>query len=94
MARPWYQAPAHRPDRDSPGIDLDPCRGESPPWPFTSPNSEQFFGRVHRWLDEYLKQPKPTTVDIRMDYLDTEQQQHFYRTSSTGCTRPTSAVFR
>lgn len=65
---------------NSPGIDLDLEQGS-----FTfvgrslPPNSEQFFSRVHRWLEEYLKQPKPTTVDIRMDYLDTSSSKHFYR---------------
>ncbi|MCW5897876.1 MAG: DUF1987 domain-containing protein [Flavobacteriales bacterium] len=43
------------------------------------PNSEQFYGRVYRWLDEYLQRPKgETTVNMRLDYLDTSSSKHFY----------------
>lgn len=42
-------------------------------------NSELFYDRVYRWLDEYLKQPKEqTTVNMRLDYLDTSSSKHFY----------------
>lgn len=64
----------------SPGIDMDLEMGN---FTFTGrslpANSERFYDRVHRWLDEYLKQPRPTTVDIRMDYLDTSSSRHFFR---------------
>lgn len=42
-------------------------------------NGELFYGRVYRWLDEYLKQPKEqTTVNMKLDYLDTSSSKHFY----------------
>jgi SiaC family regulatory phosphoprotein len=42
-------------------------------------NSEQFFARVHGCLDEYLRNQKPlTTVNMRLDYLDTSSSKHFY----------------
>lgn len=42
-------------------------------------NSEDFYSRVYRWLDEYLKQPhKETVVNMRMDYLDTSSSKHFF----------------
>ncbi len=42
-------------------------------------NSEQFYDRVYRWLEEYLKQPREqTTVNMRLDYLDTSSSKHFY----------------
>ncbi|MBP8822484.1 MAG: DUF1987 domain-containing protein [Flavobacteriales bacterium] len=42
-------------------------------------NGEQFYERVHRWLDEYLKQPcDRTTVNMRLDYMDTSSSKHFY----------------
>ncbi len=43
------------------------------------PNSEQFYSRVHRWLEEYLRQPRmETTVNMRLDYLDTSSSKHLY----------------
>lgn len=64
----------------SPGIDLDLEQGNFTFVGRSLPaNSEQFYDRVHRWLDEYLKQPRATTVDIRIDYLDTSSSKHFYR---------------
>lgn len=42
-------------------------------------NSELFYDRVYRWLEEYLKEPlEQTTVNMRMDYLDTSSSKHFY----------------
>ena len=42
-------------------------------------NGEQFYGRVYRWLEEYLKQPRPeTVVNMKMDYLDTSSSKHFF----------------
>lgn len=42
-------------------------------------NSEVFYDRVYRWIEEYLKQPKErTTVNMRLDYLDTSSSKHFY----------------
>ncbi|MCC6577088.1 MAG: DUF1987 domain-containing protein [Flavobacteriales bacterium] len=42
-------------------------------------NSEQFYGRVYRWLDEYLRAPREeTTVNMRLDYLDTSSSKHLY----------------
>lgn len=43
------------------------------------PNSELFYSRVYRWLDEYLKQPQlETTVNLKLDYLDTSSSKHFF----------------
>jgi hypothetical protein len=43
------------------------------------PNSEQFYSRVHRWLAEYLREPRhETTVNMRLDYLDTSSSKHLY----------------
>ena len=43
------------------------------------PNSEQFYARVHRWLEEYLREPRnETTVNMRLDYLDTSSSKHLY----------------
>ncbi|MGV9013370.1 MAG: DUF1987 domain-containing protein [Flavobacteriales bacterium] len=42
-------------------------------------NSELFYERVFRWLEEYLKHPhRETVVNMRMDYLDTSSSKHFY----------------
>lgn len=42
-------------------------------------NGELFYERVYRWLEEYLKQPREqTTVNMRLDYLDTSSSKHFY----------------
>jgi hypothetical protein len=42
-------------------------------------NSEQFYARVQRWLEEYLRRPRPeTTVNMRLDYLDTSSSKHLY----------------
>ena len=42
-------------------------------------NSEMFYSRVYRWLDEYLKQPRQeTTVNMKLDYLDTSSSKHFF----------------
>lgn len=43
-------------------------------------NSEVFYGRVYRWIDEYLKQPRErTTVNLRLDYMDTSSSKHFFQ---------------
>lgn len=42
-------------------------------------NSEQFYGLVYGWLDEYLQKPSSeTTVNMRLDYLDTSSSRHLY----------------
>lgn len=42
-------------------------------------NSEQFYSRVYAWLDEYLEHaPDATTVNMRLDYLDTSSSKHIY----------------
>lgn len=42
-------------------------------------NGEVFYGRVYRWLEEYLKHPRPeTVVNMKMDYLDTSSSKHFF----------------
>ncbi|MFT3885711.1 MAG: DUF1987 domain-containing protein [Flavobacteriales bacterium] len=42
-------------------------------------NSELFYSRVYRWLEEYVKQPRPeTTVNMKLDYLDTSSSKHFF----------------
>jgi hypothetical protein len=64
----------------SPQVDLDlesgsiEFIGRSLPY-----NSEQFYARVYRWLDEYLQEPKDeTTVNLKLDYLDTSSSKHLY----------------
>lgn len=43
------------------------------------PNGEKFYERVYRWIDEYLKEPcERTTVNLRLDYMDTSSSKHFY----------------
>ncbi|MCB0764281.1 MAG: DUF1987 domain-containing protein [Flavobacteriales bacterium] len=42
-------------------------------------NSEQFYSRVYHWLDEYLRAPQEeTTVNMRLDYLDTSSSRHLF----------------
>lgn len=42
-------------------------------------NSEQFYSRVYNGLDEYLRNAKgETTVNMRLDYLDTSSSKHIY----------------
>jgi hypothetical protein len=64
----------------SPGIDMDLEHGHIEFIGRSLPaNSEAFYNRVYRWLDEYIKQPRPeTTVDLKLDYLDTSSSKHFY----------------
>ncbi len=64
----------------SPGIDMDLEQGHIEFIGRSLPaNSEQFYSRVYRWLDEYLKQPRhETTVDLKLDYLDTSSSKHFF----------------
>ncbi len=64
----------------SPGIDLDLEHGMIEFTGRSLPaNSEQFYGRVYRWLEEYIKQPRPeTVVNMKMDYLDTSSSKHFF----------------
>jgi hypothetical protein len=64
----------------SPGIELDLELGTIEFIGRSLPaNSELFYERVYRWLDEYLKQPRDhTTVNMRLDYLDTSSSKHFY----------------
>ena len=64
----------------SPGIDMDLEHGMIEFIGRSLPaNSEQFYGRVYRWLEEYLKRPQPeTVVNMKMDYLDTSSSKHFF----------------
>lgn len=64
----------------SPGIELDLEQGTIEFVGRSLPaNSELFYGRVYRWLEEYLKQPRlDTTVNMKLDYLDTSSSKHFY----------------
>lgn len=64
----------------SPEVELDLERGTIDLIGRSLPvNSEIFYGRVYRWLEDYLKAPKPTTVvNMRMDYLDTSSSKHLY----------------
>lgn len=42
-------------------------------------NADLFYSRVHNWLEMYMAQPqKETTVNMRMDYLDTSSSKHLY----------------
>lgn len=68
------------PTETSPEIDIDieqgvvEFSGRSLPH-----NSDQFFQRVYHWIDEYLRAPKEkTTVNMKLDYLDTSSSKHFY----------------
>ncbi|MCB0794748.1 MAG: DUF1987 domain-containing protein [Flavobacteriales bacterium] len=64
----------------SPQIDLDLEKGTLEFVGRSLPaNSEQFYGRVYMWLEEYLRSPLPeTTVNMRLDYLDTSSSKHLY----------------
>ena len=64
----------------SPQIDLDLELGSIEFVGRSLPNnSEQFYARVYRWLDEYLLEPKDeTTVNLKLDYLDTSSSKHLY----------------
>lgn len=64
----------------SPRIDLDLEQGVMEFTGRSLPhNSELFFARVYRWLEEYLQEPKgETTVNMRLDYLDTSSSKHIY----------------
>lgn len=68
------------PTETSPEIDIDieqgvvQFSGRSLPH-----NSDQFFQRVYHWIDEYLRAPQAcTTVNMKLDYLDTSSSKHFY----------------
>lgn len=64
----------------SPQIDLDLDNGVLEFIGRSLPhNSEQFYARVYRWLEEYLVDPKgETTVNMKLDYLDTSSSKHLY----------------
>ncbi|MBZ0206963.1 MAG: DUF1987 domain-containing protein [Flavobacteriales bacterium] len=64
----------------SPEVELDLERGTIDIIGRSLPaNSELFYDRVYRWLEEYLKEPRAqTTVNMRLDYLDTSSSKHFY----------------
>jgi hypothetical protein len=64
----------------SPQIDLDVDNGVMDFIGRSLPhNSEQFYSRVYSWLDDYLLQPKvETTVNMKLDYLDTSSSKHLY----------------
>jgi len=64
----------------SPQIDLDLDQGVLEFVGRSLPsNSEGFYSRVYRWLDEYLQEPQEqTTVNMRLDYLDTSSSKHLY----------------
>ena len=64
----------------SPEVELDLDRGTIDVTGRSLPaNSEQFYERIYHWIEEYLKQPREqTTVNMRLDYLDTSSTKHFY----------------
>ena len=64
----------------SPGIDMDLEHGMIEFIGRSLPaNSELFYSRVYRWLEEYVKQPRPeTVVNMKLDYLDTSSSKHFF----------------
>jgi len=64
----------------SPQIDLDLDQGVLEFIGRSLPhNSEQFYSRVYSWLEEYLREAKEeTTVNMRLDYLDTSSSKHLY----------------
>lgn len=65
---------------NSPQIDMDVDNGIMEFIGRSLPhNSEQFYSRVYNWLDEYLQNSKgETTVNMRLDYLDTSSSKHIY----------------
>ncbi|MBK6831665.1 MAG: DUF1987 domain-containing protein [Flavobacteriales bacterium] len=64
----------------SPQIDLDLDQGLLEFIGRSLPhNSEQFYARVYRWIEEYLEAPREqTTVHMRLDYLDTSSSKPLY----------------
>jgi hypothetical protein len=64
----------------SPAVDLDLENGIMEFTGRSLPaNSEQFYNRVYAWLDQYLREPRGnTTVNMRLDYLDTSSSKHLY----------------
>lgn len=64
----------------SPQIDLDLDNGVLEFVGRSLPhNSEQFYSRVYHWLEEYLIEPQvETTVNMKLDYLDTSSSKHLY----------------
>ncbi len=61
-------------------------------------NSEQFYSRVYGWLDEYLQSAKGgTTVNMKLDYLDTSSSKHIYnifsRLDAAALVRPVKVVW-
>lgn len=64
----------------SPQIDLDLDQGLLEFIGRSLPhNSEQFYSRVYRWIEEYLQEPRErTTVNMKLDYLDTSSSKHLY----------------
>ncbi len=68
------------PTETSPEIDIDIEHGVVEFIGRSLPNnSDQFYQRVYHWIDEYLRTPKATTtVNIKLDYLDTSSSKHFY----------------
>ena len=64
----------------SPQVDLDTDNGTLEFVGRSLPaNPEQFYSRVYAWLEQYVTEPrKETTVNMRMDYLDTSSSKHFF----------------
>lgn len=64
----------------SPQIDLDRRSGMLEFTGRSLPsNADQFYSQIHTWLEQYLAEPlKETTVNMRMDYLDTSSSKHLY----------------
>ncbi|TXI80774.1 MAG: DUF1987 domain-containing protein [Flavobacteriales bacterium] len=65
---------------NSPQIDMDVDNGIMEFVGRSLPhNSEQFYSRVYRGLDEYLQRTRgETTVNMKLDYLDTSSSKHIY----------------
>ncbi len=64
----------------SPQIDLDVDNGVLEFIGRSLPhNSELFYSRVYGWLEEYLRVSREeTTVNMKLDYLDTSSSKHIY----------------
>lgn len=62
----------------SPGVDLGEGLMEFVGRSLPS-NSESFYSRVYHWLDTYLQaEPQGTTVNMKLDYIDTSSSRHLY----------------
>lgn len=65
---------------NSPQVDMDVDNGVMEFIGRSLPhNSEQFYSQVYGWLDEFLQRAQgETTVNMKLDYLDTSSSKHIY----------------